>query len=170
VFAEWPRGSPPLPVTCENPDIATKFLFYPTPRRLQHSQHVPHLRTIGSRLLGCRTRKILNAMQPIYGKMSDIYGRKSLLLVVYVVFATGSVIVGVAQSMSNVILGRVISGLGASGMTAFVSILITDLVPLRDVATWRSHVNIAATTGRSIGGPLGGFLAGTVGWRWSVMG
>jgi MFS family permease len=109
-------------------------------------------------------------MQPIYGKMSDIYGRKSLLLVAYVLFATGCAIVGVAQSMNNVILGRVISGLGASGMTALVSILITDLVPLRDVATWRSYVNIAATTGRSIGGPLGGFLADTVGWRWSMMG
>lgn len=110
------------------------------------------------------------AMQPIYGKMSDIYGRKSLLLVAYVLFATGCAVVGVAQSMRHVILGRIISGLGASGMTALVSILITDLVPLRDVATWRSYVNIAATTGRSIGGPLGGWLADTVGWRWSMMG
>lgn len=110
------------------------------------------------------------AMQPIYGKMSDIYGRKSLLLVAYILFATGCAIVGVAQSMAQVILGRVVSGLGASGMTALVSILITDLVPLRDVAAWRSYVNIAATTGRSIGGPMGGWLADTVGWRWSMMG
>ncbi|KAK7178545.1 hypothetical protein DPSP01_014019 [Paraphaeosphaeria sporulosa] len=110
------------------------------------------------------------AMQPIYGKMSDIYGRKSLLLVAYVLFATGCAYVGVATTMKDVIIGRVISGLGASGMTALVSILITDLVPLRDVATWRSYVNIAATTGRSIGGPLGGWLADTVGWRWSMMG
>jgi MFS family permease len=55
-------------------------------------------------------------------------------------------------------------------MTALVSILITDLVPLRNVASWRSYVNIAATTGRSIGGPLGGWLADTVGWRWSFLG
>lgn len=72
--------------------------------------------------------------------------------------------------MAYLILGRVISGLGASGMTALVSIIITDLVPLRDVATWRSYVNIVATTGRSIGGPLGGWLADTVGWRWSFLG
>lgn len=110
------------------------------------------------------------AMQPIYGKMSDIYGRKALLLVAYTLFATGCLIVGVAQSMREVIAGRVVSGLGASGMTALVSILITDLVPLREVAAWRSYVNIAATTGRSIGGPLGGWLADTVGWRWSIMG
>ena len=68
--------------------------------------------------------------------------------------------------MWQVILGRVISGAGASGMTTLVSILITDLVPLREVAAWRSYVNVVATTGRSIGGPLGGSLADTVGWRW----
>lgn len=72
--------------------------------------------------------------------------------------------------MSVLILGRVISGAGSSGMTTLVSILITDLVPLRDVATWRSYVNVVATTGRSIGGPLGGWLADTVGWRWSFSG
>lgn len=55
------------------------------------------------------------------------------------------------------------------GMTSLVSILITDLVPLREVASWRSYVNVAATTGRSIGGPLGGWLTDTVGWRWSFL-
>lgn len=55
-------------------------------------------------------------------------------------------------------------------MTTLVSILLTDLVPLREVASWRSYVNVAATTGRSIGGPLGGWLADTVGWRWSFLG
>lgn len=107
---------------------------------------------------------------PLYGKLSDIYGRKSLLLLAYALFALGCFLVGIGGSMSELIVGRVISGFGASGMTALVSILITDLVPLRDVATWRSWVNIVATTGRSIGGPLGGWLADSVGWRWSFLG
>jgi MFS family permease len=68
--------------------------------------------------------------------------------------------------MWQVVLGRVISGAGSSGMTALVSVLITDLLPLRDVAQWRAFVNVVATTGRSIGGPLGGWLADVVGWRW----
>ncbi|KAJ8108073.1 hypothetical protein OPT61_g8425 [Boeremia exigua] len=110
------------------------------------------------------------ATLPLYGKLSDIYGRKPLLILAYLLFATGCFLVGVAGSMSELLIGRVISGLGASGMTALVSILITDLVPLRDVATWRSWVNIVATTGRSIGGPLGGWLADSVGWRWSFLG
>ncbi|KAH7087357.1 major facilitator superfamily domain-containing protein [Paraphoma chrysanthemicola] len=110
------------------------------------------------------------ATQPMYGKLSDIYGRKTMLVLAYALFAIGMVLVGVGQSMSTLIAGRVISGAGSSGMTTLVSILITDLVPLRDVATWRSYVNVVATTGRSIGGPLGGWLADTVGWRWSFLG
>ncbi|KAK6337845.1 hypothetical protein TWF696_001324 [Orbilia brochopaga] len=55
-------------------------------------------------------------------------------------------------------------------MMALVSILITDLVPQRDIASWRAYVNIAATTGRSLGGPVGGYLTDTVGWRWSFIG
>jgi MFS family permease len=108
--------------------------------------------------------------QPLYGKLSDIYGRKSMILLAYTFFAVGLVMVGIGQSMTTLILGRVISGAGSSGMTSLVSILITDLVPLRDVATWRSYVNVVATTGRSIGGPLGGWMADTVGWRWSFLG
>lgn len=110
------------------------------------------------------------SFQPFYGKLSDIYGRKSLLIVAYTLFAIGVAFVGLGTSMPVLILGRVISGAGASGMTALASILITDLVPIRDVASWRSYVNVAATTGRSIGGPVGGWLADTVGWRWSFLG
>jgi hypothetical protein len=42
------------------------------------------------------------------------------------------------------------------------------MVPVRQVATWRSYVSVAATTGRSLGGPVRGFLADTIGWRWFV--
>jgi MFS family permease len=108
--------------------------------------------------------------QPLYGKLSDIYGRKPMLILAYTLFAVGMVVVGTGQSMFILIIGRIISGMGSSGMTSLVSILITDLVPLRDVATWRSYVNVVATTGRSVGGPLGGWMADTIGWRWSFLG
>ena len=41
-----------------------------------------------------------------------------------------------------------------------------DLVSIRTLAAWRGYVNVVATTGRAVGGPLGGVLADTVGWRW----
>lgn len=68
--------------------------------------------------------------------------------------------------MLVVILGRVLAGSAGAGMTVLVSVLITDLFSIRDVAAWRAHINTAAATGRSLGGPLGGWLADVVGWRW----
>ncbi|CAK7212285.1 hypothetical protein SBRCBS47491_001411 [Sporothrix bragantina] len=107
--------------------------------------------------------------QPLYGKLSNIYGRKTLLLVAYTLFAVGCLLCGVARSMPVVILGRLISGCGGSGMTSVVSFLIADMVPKREVASYRSYVNIVTTVGRSCGGPLGGWLAETIGWRWSFL-
>ncbi|KAK8002402.1 elongation factor 1-alpha protein [Apiospora arundinis] len=111
------------------------------------------------------------ATQTLSGKLSDIYGRRSLLVLAYVLFAAGcSALVGSGKSMGMVILGRVISGCGGSALNVLAVLIITDLVPLRDAATWQSGVNLAATTGRSLGGPVGGWLADTVGWRWSFLG
>ncbi|KAJ9137702.1 Vacuolar membrane amino acid uptake transporter fnx2 [Pleurostoma richardsiae] len=111
-----------------------------------------------------------SATQVIFGKLSDIYGRKPIILFCYIVFAIGCLIVGMGQSMVMVILGRVLSGSVGAGMSVLVSILITDLIPIREVATWRAYVNVAATTGRGVGGPLGGYLADLIGWRYSFIG
>ncbi|MCJ1330869.1 hypothetical protein MMC10_007556 [Thelotrema lepadinum] len=88
------------------------------------------------------------AAQPIVGKLSDIFGRKEMLLSSYALIVVGNFLTGFASQMS------------------LVSILIADLVPIRTVAAWRSYVNVAATTGRSVGGPIGGVFAGTISWRW----
>ncbi|KAN0099992.1 MFS general substrate transporter [Hyaloscypha variabilis] len=110
------------------------------------------------------------ATQSLYGKLSDIYGRKITILASYVFFAVGCAICGLGQSIQQVVLGRVLAGVGGAGIHCLVSIVIADLVPLRDVAVWRSYANIAATTGRSLGGPIGGYLTDEIGWRWSFLG
>ncbi|GKZ69924.1 hypothetical protein AnigIFM50267_005159 [Aspergillus niger] len=115
----------------------------------------------------------LCAAQPMYGKLSDIYGRKPLLLWAYVFFGVGCIIScfpsGIGRDMATVILGRAISGIGGAGTMAMGSIIITDIVPRRDVAHWRAYINIAMTLGRSAGGPIGGWLTDTIGWRWSFI-
>ncbi|OOQ87441.1 efflux pump antibiotic resistance protein [Penicillium brasilianum] len=108
----------------------------------------------------------LCAVQPMYGKLSDIFGRKPLLLVSYFLFGLGCIISGVGSQLWVVILGRAISGMGGGGCMTISSVIITDIVPKREVATWRAYVNISMTLGRSIGGPLGGWLSDTIGWRW----
>ncbi|KAI5460185.1 major facilitator superfamily domain-containing protein [Mariannaea sp. PMI_226] len=107
------------------------------------------------------------ATQSIFGKLSDIYGRKPIILLSYAGFAIGCIIVSISQTFLTVIIGRVISGSVGTSMTVLVTILITDLVPIQESGSWRAYVNVAATTGRSLGGPLGGWLADAVGWRWS---
>ncbi|KIW94909.1 uncharacterized protein Z519_04888 [Cladophialophora bantiana CBS 173.52] len=112
----------------------------------------------------------LCASQPLYGKLSDIFGRRSNLSVSYIFFAAGCFLCGIGQEYWHVVAGRAISGIGGAGMTALVSIIIADVVPVREVASWRSYVNMAATTGRAVGGPLGGWLCDTIGWRWCFYG
>ncbi|SPO01685.1 related to multidrug resistance protein [Cephalotrichum gorgonifer] len=110
------------------------------------------------------------SFQNISGQLSDIFGRRPVLTVSYVLFALGCILVGSGQSMWHVILGRAISGGGGSALGIVGSLLIADLVPLRDIAAWQATLNLAATVGRSLGGPVGGWLADTVGWRWSFTG
>ncbi|OCK73579.1 putative tetracycline-efflux transporter [Lepidopterella palustris CBS 459.81] len=110
------------------------------------------------------------ASQSLYGKLSDIYGRKSTILVSYIFFTLGCAICGLGQSLPQVVFGRLVAGVGGAGIHCLVSIVIADMVSIREVASWRSYVNIAATTGRSLGGPLGGYLTDTIGWRWSFLG
>ncbi|KAK2732334.1 hypothetical protein FQN57_002950, partial [Myotisia sp. PD_48] len=107
--------------------------------------------------------------QPMYGQLSNIFGRKNILLLAYTVFGIGAVMSGLGHSMAQVIMGRAIQGAGASGMVSLVSILITDLVPMRDVAAYRSYVNIAQTVGRSSGGAIGGYIAQLWGWRGALL-
>lgn len=123
------------------------------------------------------------ATQPMYGRLSQIFGRKPILQLSYTLFLIGTAIAGVAQNMVQMIIGRVVQGAGSAGMVSMVSILLTgmfilcknifflltflpDLVPLHEVAAYRSYVNVFSTVGRSCGGLIGGFLTQTIGWRW----
>ncbi|KAE8154678.1 major facilitator superfamily domain-containing protein [Aspergillus avenaceus] len=106
------------------------------------------------------------AAQPMYGRLSDIYGRKILLLVAYVLFGLGCVVSGVGRDLWTVIAGRAVSGIGGAGIMTLGSVIITDVVPRREVAAWRAYINIAMTLGRSAGGPVGGWLTDAIGWRW----
>ncbi|KAI4738397.1 MFS general substrate transporter [Aureobasidium sp. EXF-12298] len=127
------------------------------------------------------------ATQPMYGRLSQIFGRKPILQMSYVLFLTGTAIAGIAQNMVQMIFGRVIQGAGSAGMVSMVSILLTgmafpcwkfrypltfrlDLVPLHEVAAYRSYVNVFSTVGRSCGGLIGGYLTQTIGWRWAFIG
>lgn len=110
----------------------------------------------------------LTSFQPLYGKLSDIFGRKACLLFAYAVFGTGCLFCGLARNINELIAARVFQGIGGGGMTTVVSILMSDIVPLRDRGLWQGIINIVYAAGSAIGAPLGGILADYIGWRWYV--
>ncbi|KAF9445340.1 member of the major facilitator superfamily [Macrolepiota fuliginosa MF-IS2] len=109
----------------------------------------------------------LTSVQPLYGKLSDIFGRKSCLLFAYTVFAVGCLLCGGARSMNELIASRAFTGIGGGGMQTLVSIIMSDLVPLRLRGTWQGITNIVWSCGSMTGASLGGYLADAVGWRWA---
>ncbi|KAM0717506.1 hypothetical protein Q7P37_007358 [Cladosporium fusiforme] len=111
----------------------------------------------------------LTSFQPLYGKLSDIFGRKACLLFGYSVFGVGCLLCGVAQNMGQLIAARAFSGIGGGGMTTVVSILFSDIVPLRERGQWQGYINIIYAFGASVGAPLGGVLADSIGWRWAFL-
>lgn len=112
----------------------------------------------------------LTSFQPLYGKLSDIFGRKACLLFGYLIFGLGCLFCGLAQNMNQLIAARAFAGIGGGGMTTVVSILLSDAVPLRERGKWQGYVNIIYATGAGTGAPLGGILADSIGWRWAFLG
>jgi len=102
--------------------------------------------------------------------MSDIFSRKACLLFAYLVFGLGCLFCGLAQNMNQLIAARAFAGIGGGGMTTVVSILLSDVIPLKERGTWQGYINIIYATGAGIGAPLGGILADGIGWRWALLG
>ncbi|KAJ6566891.1 member of the major facilitator superfamily [Mycena capillaripes] len=111
----------------------------------------------------------LTSFQPLYGKMSDIFGRKACLLFAYTIFALGCLCCSFAKTLPQLIFARGIAGIGGGGMSTVVSIIMSDIVPLRSRGTWQGIMNIIYASGSATGAPLGGFLSDTIGWRWGFL-
>ncbi|KAM0363745.1 hypothetical protein ACHAPY_007979 [Fusarium culmorum] len=111
----------------------------------------------------------LTSGQPLYGQLSDIFGRKSCMLFAYTVFAIGCLGCGLAQSMAQLCITRAISGMGGGGMNSVVTILLSDLVPLKERGMWQGKNSLLFFDGTATGAPLGGVMADSIGWRWSFL-
>lgn len=112
----------------------------------------------------------LASFQPLYGKLCDIFGRKECLLVAYSLFGLGCLACGFANSIEQLIAARVLQAIGGGGLGTVVAILLTGLVSKEDRGIWQGILNIVYALGAGLGAPIGGFLAGSVGWRWSFFG
>ena len=112
------------------------------------------------------------ASTPLYGKISDIYGRRVVFQFAIITFVLGSFLAGASQNMTQLIATRALQGLGAGGLMALTFVIIGDIVPPRDRGKYQGY--FGAVWGlSSVAGPLlGGFFSdhhtilGVTGWRW----
>jgi EmrB/QacA subfamily drug resistance transporter len=106
------------------------------------------------------------ASTPLWGKISDLYGRRPIFQLAIITFVVGSVLSGLSTSMEQLIAFRAVQGLGGGGLMALALATIGDVVPPRERPRYQGY--IAATFGVSsvLGPVLGGFFADGPGWEW----
>jgi EmrB/QacA subfamily drug resistance transporter len=109
---------------------------------------------------------------PLYGKLSDLYGRRPFYLFAIVVFVLGSALCGIAGSMYELAAYRAVQGIGAGGLMSLALAIIADLVAPRERSRYQGYFMAVFGSSSVLGPVIGGFLAGQAelfgvsGWRW----
>ncbi|MBI2861560.1 MAG: MFS transporter [Chloroflexi bacterium] len=105
-------------------------------------------------------------MVPIYGKLSDIYGRRPFFIGGLVVFLIGSALSGASQNMVQLIVFRAIQGFGAGAMMPIVQAIVGDIFSPAERGRWQGVMMAVFGLATIIGPTLGGWITDNLGWRW----
>ena len=106
------------------------------------------------------------ATMPLYGKLADQYGRRPMIFTALLTFLLGSVLCGLAQNMTELILFRAIQGLGAGGFMPLAQIIIGDIVPPAERGKRQGMVPIVFAVTSVLGPVLGGVITDALSWHW----
>jgi len=106
------------------------------------------------------------ASAPIWGKLSDLYGRKPMLQSAIVIFLIGSVLAGASQTMWQLISTRALQGLGGGGLMVLVMAVLADVIAPRDRGRYMGLFGAVFGLASIIGPLLGGFFTEQLSWRW----
>ena len=128
-------------------------------RELGDVEHLPWIVT--SYLL------VSTAATPLYGKLSDIHGRRIMLLWAIGLFALGSVACAMAPTMITLALARALQAVGGGGLISLAMTIIGDIVPPLERPKYQVYTSVMWTTSSLLGPALGGYLADK--WHWSLI-
>ncbi|KAJ4397737.1 hypothetical protein N0V93_001972 [Gnomoniopsis smithogilvyi] len=106
------------------------------------------------------------AVQPLFGQLANIFGRRWLTMFIVAVYTLGSGICGGANSGAMLIAGRAVQGIGSGGVNMIVDVIVSDLVPLRERGNYIAIILTVYAIGTSIGPFVGGIIVERTTWRW----
>ncbi|XBW36999.1 hypothetical protein QEN19_002579 [Hanseniaspora menglaensis] len=106
------------------------------------------------------------AFQPLYGKLSDLIGRKKALMIALFFFWIGCIVTMFAHSVEQFALGRLICGMGAGGVNSLSSVIVSDICDARVRGIMQGYANLVYAAGQFLGAPIGGLIIDTIGWRY----
>lgn len=107
----------------------------------------------------------LTVSTPIWGKLADLFDRKTLVQTGLVIYTSASVLAGLSQNTSQLIFFRVLQGIGVGAMTSLVQVILADLVSPRERGRYAGYLGAVFGVGTVIGPLIGGVLTDSVGWR-----
>ncbi len=107
------------------------------------------------------------AVTPLWGKASDLFGRKRLIVAAIVVFAGFSALSGTAQTIGWLIAFRALQGIGAGGVMTLATASVADLVPPRERGRYQGYIQLTFLTASLVGPLLGGLCVDHLSWRWA---
>ncbi len=103
---------------------------------------------------------------PVYGKLSDTFGRKPVLIAGVILFLAGSVLCAFAWNMAALIAFRIVQGLGGGALQGTIQTIAADLYPLKERPRIQARLSTVWAVSAVAGPALGGLLAGYADWRW----
>ena len=106
------------------------------------------------------------ASTPLWGKISDLYGRRLLFQIAILTFLVGSLLAGFSQNIEQLIAFRAVQGLGGGGLMALAMATIGDIIPPRERGRYQGYFAAVFGTSSVLGPVLGGWFADGPGWEW----
>ena len=107
------------------------------------------------------------ATSPIYGRLSDSYGRRRVLLASIALFVLASVFCAIAPTMPMLIAARALQGVGGGGLRSISQVVIADIIPPRNRGRYQGYMSTTFLLSTTVGPVLGGFFAEHMSWQWA---